>query len=190
MYDLVKAQQEISKVKFTKDAKANYGKYITLDQIHEKAIPILNKNNLCWVTLPSFDADTGHPTLKYELSHVSGYNVSGEMLLFLPKQDPQGQGSAITYAKRYAICAVLGITADEDDDGQHATKTYKPSPKKISTKQVELLIEWAKENGGDSKAKAIELINLKAGVDDFSKMTVTEASELIAKLLKEKEEPF
>jgi hypothetical protein len=40
------------------------------------------------------------------------------MQLLLSKNDAQGQGSAITYARRYALCAVLNLVADDDDDGQ------------------------------------------------------------------------
>jgi hypothetical protein len=44
------------------------------------------------------------------------------MLLLLAKNDPQGQGSAITYARRYSLCSVLNLVADDDDDGQAAAQ--------------------------------------------------------------------
>ena len=62
---------------------------------------------------------------------------SGEMLecgkLHVPasKQDPQGYGSALTYARRYSLMAAAGI-APEDDDGNAASKT--PAPKVSATK--------------------------------------------------------
>lgn len=43
------------------------------------------------------------------------------------KQDPQGYGSATTYAKRFALAAAVGVvTDDEDDDGQKANETQEP----------------------------------------------------------------
>lgn len=39
----------------------------------------------------------------------------------LAKADPQGAGSAITYARRYALVSMLGLNVDEDDDGNHAS---------------------------------------------------------------------
>jgi excinuclease UvrABC ATPase subunit len=39
------------------------------------------------------------------------------------KNDPQGQGSAITYMRRYALSAILGIATEEDDDGNAASRT-------------------------------------------------------------------
>lgn len=60
------------------------------------------------------------------------------MPLVLQKQDPQGQGSGITYARRYAAMAILGLVADEDDDGNAATRPSAPAtatPAKTSTFQ-------------------------------------------------------
>ena len=50
------------------------------------------------------------------------------MILHLPKSDPQGQGSAVTYARRYSYMSVLGLVADEDDDGNKASQP-KSAPK-------------------------------------------------------------
>ena len=48
------------------------------------------------------------------------------------KNDPQSIGSAITYAKRYALSAIFGITSDQDDDGNEATQTKKQQSKKTN----------------------------------------------------------
>ena len=80
-----------------------------------------NKHGLIWVTLPVCRGDV--PVLHYRLIHAAtGESIDGEMLLMLAKQDPQGQGSAITYARRYSLMAVLGLVADEDDDGNNASR--------------------------------------------------------------------
>lgn len=64
----------------------------------------------------------GNPALRTTLMHVSGESDSATMLLFLTKLDAQAQGSALTYARRYALLSVLGLVGDEDDDGEAATK--------------------------------------------------------------------
>jgi hypothetical protein len=72
------------------------------------------------MTLPGRDAD-GEPALTYRLAHApTGDAIEGTMPLLLSKNDAQGQGSAITYARRYALCAVLNLVADDDDDGARA----------------------------------------------------------------------
>jgi hypothetical protein len=67
-------------------------------------------------------SDDHGPTLVTRVLHTSGQWMESEMPLFLPKEDPQGQGSALTYARRYAYSAALGIVTEEDDDAQSATE--------------------------------------------------------------------
>ena len=68
---------------------------------------------------------TGHIGLETKFIHVeSGQWLSSLAVIPLPKNDPQGMGSAITYARRYALTAMLGMVT-EDDDGESA----KISPK-------------------------------------------------------------
>lgn len=74
-----------------------------------------------------------------KLIHSSGEWIEGEIALKPVKPDPQGQGSAITYMRRYALAAMCGV-AQEDDDGNSASgknetkkapqKPTKPKPKK------------------------------------------------------------
>lgn len=54
------------------------------------------------------------------LGHSSGEWMKSKLPLLPVKQDPQAQGSAITYARRYALSAMVGVCADEDDDGEKA----------------------------------------------------------------------
>jgi hypothetical protein len=94
-------------------------RYSSLDTVMEKIGPLLTKHRLVYTAMPSHDGET--PTLRYELMHAdTGEIKAGEMLLLLTKDDPQGQGSAITYARRYALVAVLNLVADDDDDGAGA----------------------------------------------------------------------
>jgi hypothetical protein len=97
-------------------------KYTTLATIVETVGPILNKHGLVWMTFPSSDEE-GRPCLDYVLVHSqTGVERGGTMPLLLTKQDPQGLGSALTYARRYSLCAVLNLVADDDDDGNTASQ--------------------------------------------------------------------
>lgn len=72
------------------------------------------------------------------LVHDSGQWIQSELCLPLPKNDPQGVGSAMTYGRRYGLAAIVGIVADPDDDGNDASarnglqKSFKP-PQPIVT---------------------------------------------------------
>lgn len=139
---LSKAQGELPDIK--KDAKGNFGKYVTLDAIHQAVLPILSKHQLAWVTLPTFD-ESGEGILVYQLIHSSGEKIEGKMRLLTGQQTPQGQGSAITYAKRYAICAVIGITADDDDDGTAGSTKPAAPYKKTYPKREPDVVEVEKD---------------------------------------------
>ena len=98
----------------------HYGnRFTTLDALVTSVRPVLAKHGLSFVQLPThYD---GQPALRTVLLHESGERLEDVMLLKEAKPDPQGQGSALTYARRYALAATLGLVADEDDDG-NATK--------------------------------------------------------------------
>ncbi len=193
--DMIEVQKNLPHIK--KASKANYGSYASLDLIHDKVLPVITEHHFAWVTLPSV-SETGDPTLKYSLMHVSGAEIAGEMKLYLGKQDAQGQGSAITYAKRYAICAVLGLTPDDDDDGQAAVKPpirsdYK-SPEEPSRNVNDVpILDLSKEvlkqaiaNSGRFKSKT----DVTAFYyDELQKDAPTTEAD-VEKLLKALEEPF
>ena len=63
--------------------------------------------------------DSGAPVLETTLMHTSGQWISSRVPLNPVKNDPQGIGSAITYARRYALQSIAGVCAD-DDDGEAA----------------------------------------------------------------------
>jgi hypothetical protein len=96
-------------------------RYISLDALMEQVLPVLNKHGIALVQAPSI-TDDSTPTLRTTLLHAeSGEAIEDSMPLYLPKEDPQGQGSAITYARRYSLMAMLGLVADEDDDANGAS---------------------------------------------------------------------
>lgn len=96
--------------------------YTPLDSIVEKIGPLLHKNQLAWLAKPSWLENVG-PTLKYKLVHGPSHEFEeGEMPLILGEEaDAQAMGSAITYMRRYALCSVLNLVADADDDGALAS---------------------------------------------------------------------
>lgn len=94
--------------------------YAGLPKVVEVASPILTKHGLAVTQF--IGADEQGDTLTTWLLHKSGQYICEAMRLHLAKQDPQGQGSATTYARRYSYMAVLGLVADEDDDANKASQ--------------------------------------------------------------------
>lgn len=119
---LVKAQAKLPKIH--KGETANVGKfaysYADLTDIKDKCDPVINAEGLVVTQWPSVHEQG--PSLTTILLHESGQFISNEMLLLATDRTSQGQGSGITYAKRYSYCAALGIAPDKDDDGAAASQ--------------------------------------------------------------------
>jgi len=112
-------------------------KYADLQEILEKV-----KKPLASCGLALYQSVRGENTLITKLVHISGESLE-EIFTFKDASNMQGLGSAITYAKRYQICAMLGLAADDDDDGNEAVKSqakpqYQPvtQPAKPTLKDV------------------------------------------------------
>jgi len=114
----------------TKSGGSYSFKYAPLDSVLAAVRGPLSKNGLALVQM----LDEG--TLETLLIHESGAFLSGRVAL--PEgADIQTLGSAITYLRRYAISAILGIATEDDDDG-NAASTQKREPMKsyIMTRRV------------------------------------------------------
>ena len=117
---LLAAQAEFSAVPKGSDNPFYKSKYAALPDVVKHAGPVLSKHGLA--VSQFVDNVNGEDALTTYLIHSSGEWISHSMLLHLVKNDPQAQGSAITYARRYSYMACLGLVADEDDDGNAASK--------------------------------------------------------------------
>ena len=103
-------------------------KYADLADIFEKVMPLLAANGLAWIATPTLSHGDAF-VLRYALLHKDGHRETGEYPLPHPSSGKaQDIGSAITYARRYAFCAQVGVATDEDDDGR-ASAQHLPRPR-------------------------------------------------------------
>lgn len=92
--------------------------YADLEAVKAACLPSLNKHGIAVVQSPVVnDSRVGVVT---RLVHKSGQWLEGEFTMPSVKQDPQGYGSALTYARRYTLAAFAGVATGEDDDGEGA----------------------------------------------------------------------
>jgi hypothetical protein len=102
-------------------------KYADLASIMDAVREPLAANGLA--VSQSVANDANGVSVTTTLLHESGETlVSEPCWLPVGKKDPQGYGSAITYARRYSLASLLGIVADEDDDGNAASGAGKLPP--------------------------------------------------------------
>jgi len=132
-----------------KAERADTGKYAytyaSLADVSEAVLPLLGRNGLAFVCMPTLN-DAGHLVLDYRLMHESGEELEGQWPLPSAAQ-PQQVGSAITYARRYVLCALVGVAPDDDDDGQAATTTAPPADHDQLMAQVSGLLEQLEQAG-------------------------------------------
>lgn len=120
----VKAQRAFGPALKTHTNPAFRSKYADLSACVEAVIDALNANGIALMQ-HSHEVDSG-VTVETVFLHESGEVLnSGKLHVPASKQDPQGYGSALTYARRYSLMAACGI-APEDDDGNAASKRQAP----------------------------------------------------------------
>ena len=122
--DLAKALLNVQRTvqPVTKDAENPFTKswYASLNSIMDACRDALIENGIWLCQYPVPVEQPNALGLVTKLTHAeSGQWQSSLAVVPLPKADPQGMGSAMTYARRYALTAMLGMVT-EDDDGEGA----------------------------------------------------------------------
>lgn len=159
---LAKAQGQIEGAK--KDSANPFFKstYADLASVWDACRKQLSDNGLSIIQCPE-EAENGI-AIETMLLHSSGQWKSGRYVIPVAKNDAQAMGSAITYGRRYALAAMVGI-APEDDDGNAATKAKPAKSEPVKQNKEEPYPEtgwiknapkWRKSiESGEKKAQAL-----------------------------------
>jgi hypothetical protein len=149
---LAKAQSENGIV--IKDANNPYfkSKYATLAAVWESVRASLTKNGLSVVQMPSSD-ERGY-YVETMLLHASGQWLKNRTYMRPVKDDPQGIGSLISYARRYALQAMTMVCPEDDDGEQAMGRDSKPVVSSQPVKKVETPKQVEKPSTEQPKAKA------------------------------------
>jgi len=94
-------------------------RYADLASVWDACRTSLSKNGLAVIQTAS-TSETGAAVITTTLAHKSGQWIRGTLAMMPVKSDPQGMGSALTYARRYALAAMVGV-AQVDDDANTAS---------------------------------------------------------------------
>ena len=157
--DLTELAKAMLKVQTTigpacKDAENPFVKnrYASLNSVIEACRDALIAHSI-WVVQYPVATDPGHLGLMTKLVHSeSGQWQASVMVMPLPKNDPQGYGSALTYARRYGLATLVGLVSETDDDAEAAipprTRSAKTQERKsTNTKTPDYLAELPKIDG-------------------------------------------
>ena len=167
---LNQANVEISNPKNTAENPFFKSKYAPLGDILNMLRPILRFHGL--VIIQNVSTDERFVSIETGLYHVSGqYIISDKLQMSAEKATAQGQGSAITYGRRYQVSAFLNIASEDDDDANHVSDNKK-EPKKEEKQKGDL--KGALKAISESKTienldKICKLIELRIWTDEESK---------------------
>ena len=125
---LAKAQGAIKPAAMDRDNPFFKSRYATLTSLWEAARDALSANGLA--VTQATDVSDGEIVLITTLLHSSGEWIGGVYPVRATDAKPQSLGSAITYARRYAFGALVGLIADDDDDGNAASAPAQKAPVK------------------------------------------------------------
>lgn len=139
---LVKARGEFPPIKKTKQNPHLKNRYADMGDILDAVGPALIKYG--FAVIQSVEKPENGISVTTRLIHESGQWIEyGPTALPVEKSSPQAAGSAITYARRYALSAALCLVADDDDDGNGAGVT------KASGKEAAEALKARKQGGGN-----------------------------------------
>lgn len=160
---LVNAQKAITFA--AKDATNPHfrNKYADLPAVIEAIKPALNDSGIMFMQTPS-PSDAGTLALTTRLVHESGEWIEDTATMPLPKNDPQGYGSAMTYARRYALAAITGLYQDDDDGNAASGAGAKQQPTQPQAKRQQ------SEEGPEPDAEIIAQMNAAKTIPDLTKV--------------------
>ncbi len=179
---LSKFQAEVTNPANTANNPFYKSKYAPLNEVLNTVRPVLAKYGLSVIQSTSSSADSVSVTTA--LLHDSGEWIKLEPLyLKADKNNAQGFGSAITYGRRYTLSAALGISSEDDDDGNSASNVDKKQTKKVDSPETETELQSilklidtlakskAKENR-DGVTKAIKAHHKSANYNSIKDLEV------------------
>ena len=156
---IVAAQSDLKNPSKNKTGQAGNQKtkYADLPSIIEQVRPILASHGLAVLQPPGKTAD-GKVEVATILLHTSGQRIVAVSSISATRMDPQQIGSAISYARRYALLGLLNMSADEDDDGHSATVATRAAgrPSQGNTEASASKGSGPTPSGPDPSARLIE----------------------------------
>ena len=190
---MAKAQGKIQGAR--KDQKSHHGSYADLASVWDACRSALSENGIA-VLQPTEITGGGNIVVKTILGHSSGQWIVGKIpVIVKDKTNAQAMGSGISYARRYSLSSIVGISPSEDDGNlavgtshpqqsaaplkNHAPTSNQDNPSTISPAQAKRLFAIAKNAGYENDA--IKDITFKLSGRNTSKDLVKSEYDVVCK---------
>lgn len=164
-------------------------KYADLAAVMNACLPALNKHGIALIQ-PTVSDEMGRAVKTILIHGATGETLECRVDLIVGKNDMQGYGSAVTYARRYGLMCMAGIAPEDDDGNAAVVAAPKPEDRKAAfdaqvsatirqiggEKSVESLIEFWKDLNTREKAVAADPRVIKA--KDYRKTALSANADL------------
>lgn len=176
---LVKFQMEVENPKNTASNPMFKSKYAPLDVVINTVKPILTKHGLSFMQSTGSEGES--IIISTMLLHESGEWIESEPLTLPAYQikgggvkdfTAQGAGSGITYGRRYSLTALLGISSEDDDDGNGVSHGKESNKKNNSNSSQGQGKPQNSVSNGKASEKQLKMIHAK--IAHISALTKTE----------------
>ena len=147
---LAAAQAEMGKALKQANNPHFRSKYADLGSVMDACLPALNRHGIA-VIQPTLDDDDSR-YVETILLHTTGEKLSCRVPLIVQKNDMQGYGSAVTYARRYGLMCMAGIAPEDDDGNAAAEAAPKDQPRQRRAEPTGTAITEAKQYLTDAES--------------------------------------
>lgn len=169
-----------------KDARNPFfdARYASIAAVWEACRNLLAENDLAVSQI--MEPVDGTPHLSTLLIHSSGQWLKSQMPILPKKQDPQSFGSALTYARRYGLAAIVGVVSDDDDGNQASKPVTKPvaRPANNNSKPKSLKVEFASSLKDELEISFEEIATVLSLIGGFDIEIIEEQKEFVRFIVK------
>ena len=157
-------------------------KYVPLENVTEVIDKVAPEYGLAYAQEALTNADKGMVGVTTLLTHESGEWIEFEPLfLKTDKQTAQGYGSAITYARRYALSSAFGIASETDDDGNETTTQTANAQKSFNDERGQFMnrIQSVANAKGGNPDKTYSYILKQLNSNEITTQNINKANEIL-----------
>lgn len=157
-------------------------KYVPLENVTEVIDKVSPEYGLAYAQEALTNTDKGMVGVTTLLTHESGEWIEFDPLfLKADKQTAQGYGSAITYARRYALSSAFGIASETDDDGNETTTQTANAQKSFNDERGQFMnrIQSVANAKGGNPDKTYSYILKQLNSNEITPQNINKANEIL-----------
>lgn len=182
---LAAAQMQMGKALKSASNPHFKSKYADLASVMDACVPSLNAHGIA-VIQPTGEDDLGRYVETVLIHGDSGQDLRCRVPLIIGKNDMQGYGSAVTYARRYGLMSMAGIAPEDDDGNAAVVAAPKHEDRQNITADQFISLQRLIEDAGADEGKMLSYLKLRR-LEEMTQAQFATAKSMLLKKISEKE---